>query len=181
MKKAFLVPLLLTVLLLALAWPLHCHIYVHDPFGLQQKKIDRLIGQIDSKSDLESLRIPILGQSAEGGEMVAILENGQPLKITATFMGETGRINLIFYMDSYGLRYAQSEEVTYDRPIYVEGVQELSSKKGQFYFKEGKMIRWSGEVASKENRCSAEFSQWEHRLLENFSLLTSQYEMHGEG
>ena len=113
------------------------------------------------------------GESAEGGELTAYLKGPSLQKLSAKFLGETGKALEEYYFWENQLIFVLRVESHYTKPM--SGVVKTKTEE-RFYFAEGGLIRWLNPQ-NKDVTASAEKSARERDLradAKKYSALASQ-------
>ena len=84
----------------------------------------------------------ILGQSAEGGVLMAFYEKNDLKKVITTFYGESGKAVTEYYFNNGELCFAFKKNYFYDKPIYIEGAKIKSTEEWRYYFFNNELLRW---------------------------------------
>ena len=113
------------------------------------------------------------GESAEGGELTAYLKDSSVRKLSAKFLGETGKALMEYYFWDDQLIFVLRVESHYTKPM--SGVVKTKTEE-RFYFADGSLIRWL-DAQKKDVTASAEKSARERDLLadaKKYAALVSQ-------
>ena len=103
------------------------------------------------------------GESAEGGELTAYFRDRSVEKLSATFLGETGKAVEEYYFWNSELIFVHRVESRYTKPH--SGVVKNKTEE-RFYFADGKLIRWLGG-GNKPVSVEAESEKRAAELLES--------------
>lgn len=99
------------------------------------KKIDdNLAAYYKVEADFE-------GGSTEGGHLVGYCNGDELVKITAEFLGETGKNITSYYMEKGELIYVIDEKSTYDKPMYMEGSKISKVSQKHYQIRDNKIIK----------------------------------------
>lgn len=80
-------------------------------------------------------------ESAEGGELIAYFKDRSVEKLSATFLGESGKALEEYYFWNSELIFVLRVESRYTKPM--SGVVQTKTEE-RFYFADGKLIQWLG-------------------------------------
>ena len=103
----------------------------------------------------------LAGESAEGGELIGYLQDRTVRKLSATFMGETGKAVEEYYFWENQLIFVHRVESNYTKPM--SGVVKNKTEE-RFNFPDGKLIHWL-DAQGKDAVTSAEKATREGELL----------------
>ncbi len=108
----------------------------------------------------------IMDQSAEGGVLKGYCEGGELQKLTAEFLGETGRAIMHFYLKNGKLIFAVDQVENFDRPITAGKVKPVSNKKKSFFVANGKLIAAEGNAEEWDNsrEIMKDFNEFKERI-----------------
>jgi hypothetical protein len=123
--------------------------------------------------DCRQVKRDLPGESAEGGEMTAYFKDSSVRKLSAKFLGETGKALEEYYFWNSELIFVLRVESHYTKPM--SGVVKTKTE-DRFYFADGKLIQWLG-VDKKPREMDAEAEKRGRELLasaKKYSAMASQ-------
>ena len=127
----------------------------------RQQTIDR------SLTSYKTIKKELRGFSAEGGDLTAYLDGKTIRKITATYLGETGRALEHYYYWEGELQFVYRKDDRYDAPMTGKVVRTAESR---FYFHRGKLIQWRDDAGKARSGGGAEFSEKQREYLSYATL-----------
>jgi hypothetical protein len=83
-----------------------------------------------------------LYESTEGGSLDKYYKNNSLKKISAKYMGETGKREVCIYFDKETPIYVQDKESKYNLPIYSKKRISIKINSDEYWLFENKIIRW---------------------------------------
>lgn len=109
----------------------------------------------------------ILGQSTEGGVMIAYYDNSDLKKITTTYYGEMGKSITEYYFNQNGLFFAFRSDFFYNKPIYEEGFKVASVEENRYYFYKHTLFKWLDKNIKSVNPDTKKYQQEDKYFIEN--------------
>ena len=132
-------------------------------------KIRKYCGEIDaSLTKLRKVVRDLAGQSAEGGQLEAFYSGKDPVKLTATCFGETGKLVEEYYFREGLLVFACTVRHVYTAPLSGRTARR---EENRCYFERGRMIRWTGPDGKEIPSSDGSFRKQEGRVLGNAAEL----------
>jgi hypothetical protein len=119
--------------------------------------------------DSRQVKRDLPGESAEGGELTAYFKDRSVEKLSAKFLGETGKALEEYYFWNSELIFVLRVESHYTKPL--SGVVKTKSEE-RFYFSDGKLIRWLGD-GNKPVPLGPESDKRERKLSESAAKYTA--------
>jgi hypothetical protein len=92
-----------------------------------------------SLKNCKQVKRDLPGESAEGGELTAYLKDSSVRKLSAKFLGETGKALTEYYFWDNQLIFVLRVESHYTKPM--SGAVKTKTEE-RFYFADGSLIRW---------------------------------------
>jgi hypothetical protein len=123
--------------------------------------------------DCRQVKRELPGESAEGGELTAYFKDRSVEKLSATFLGETGKALEEYYFWNSELIFVFRVESHYTKPM--SGVVQTKTEE-RFYLADGKLIQWLG-ADKKPHAMDAEAEKRGRELLaaaKKYSALANQ-------
>jgi hypothetical protein len=114
-----------------------------------------------SLKNCKQVKRDLPGESAEGGELAAYFKGPSLRKLSAKFLGESGKALEEYYFWEDQLIFVLRVESHYTKPM--SGVTKEKTEE-RFYFADGNMIRWL-DAQKKDMPASAEKASCERDLL----------------
>lgn len=113
------------------------------------------------------------GYSAEGGSLITYYDKeGKIIKMTAEYLGETGRASEEFYLENESLCFILRRNEFYNHPIYQEGdIKVARTEDDRFYFANGKLMQWIDSKKKVIDPKSQEFKEEEKEIIKLFGEL----------
>ena len=116
-----------------------------DSIEAQIAIIRKQYNQINA--DITKFRIvkeDLVGQSAEGGELIKFYEGESLRKAKLVFYGETGRAMVEYYFLDSSIIFSFKRTYYYEMAIYDKDSTVRKVEEERFYFNKRKLIRWIG-------------------------------------
>jgi hypothetical protein len=126
-----------------------------------------------SLKNCKQVKRDLPGESAEGGELIAFFKDSNLVKLSARFLGETGKALEEYYFSANHLIFVLRVESHYTKPM--SGVVKSKTEE-RFYFADGSLIRWL-DAKNKDVTASAEKARREGDLLadaKRYAAMVSQ-------
>lgn len=135
------------------------------------KEIRKQYSEININSDhYDKVEKDIMGQSAEGGNMIAYYDNVNLKKIIAIFYGETGQTTTEYYFNTKSqLFFAYSKTNIYDKPIYIKGSKIKSVEEKRYYFFNNKLFKWLVNNNASVNFTSKSFKEESKYIIDDIA------------
>ena len=111
----------------------------------------------------------IMGESTEGGELNSYFENEELKKMVANYFGEMGRSIEEYYFSENNVFFVFTQQLSYDKPMYVEGSKAIKTDENRYYFHNDQLIQWLD--TNKEKVPNSSFNQKESELFEKIKAL----------
>lgn len=107
--------------------------------------------------------------SPEGGLLKKYFHQQTLRKAALTLFGETGQITFEYYFSDGTLIFVYSKQLTYQSSINTEKTEIKSQEENKLYFKDKKLIRWTGV---KDGIMSQElYPAKEKEILEDLKII----------
>jgi hypothetical protein len=116
-----------------------------------------------SLNNCKQVKRDLPGESAEGGALTGYLKDSSVRKLSARFLGESGKALEEYYFWDTQLIFVLRVESHYTKPM--SGVTKEKTEE-RFYFAAGKLIRWL-DAEKKDVTTSAEKAARERELLDS--------------
>jgi hypothetical protein len=126
----------------------------------------------ESLKNCKQVKRDLPGESAEGGELTAYLKDSSVRKLSAKFLGETGKALMEYYFWDDQLIFVLRVESHYTKPM--SGVVKTKTEE-RFNFADGSLIRWL-DAQKKDVTASAEKSARERDLLADAKKYSARIE-----
>lgn len=128
---------------------------------------------------LDSIKIDIWGESAEGGIATAFYNRSNLKLIQVVWFGETGKKMIEYYFDNDKLIFAFEQAFKYNRPIYwtkkdsiemldddeVFDPQKTEITENRYYFNNENLYRWLDNEKKEKDVTTATNSEVGNRLV----------------
>jgi hypothetical protein len=137
--------------------------YAYDKYGFTYDDTTKIIEQIreqyktvnTNQTKYRLLEKDLMGETTEGGFLVAYIDQQDIRKVITTYYGETGKAITEYYFNHGDLFFSLVKEYHYNKPIDQPGSKIASVKEDRHYFSNNKMIRWlRGNAPQKSNTIS---------------------------
>ncbi len=132
------------------------------------------LAAIDAPGRTDRVVTVDLEGSAEGGELEAFYDGNRPVRLVATYYGETGRIVKEYDIGDDGtLFFASTREERYDRPITAPGEPTVVERVENRYFLDGgEIVSW---LDTEGNRVPGnQYASMAHELHEELAALLAK-------
>ena len=138
--------------------------------------IRKLYAATSSALDLTRTSIAANEFSTEGGKVTIYKDaSGQVRRLTASFLGETGKGEFDYYLEGGKLRFLYERQDEYNHHIAEEGeLKVVSYTEQRFYFAGDKLIEWLDEDHESVPAATAKYKEMERKQLETFQELLSK-------
>lgn len=112
---------------------------IKDKMKIKCNQINTRIAKCGKKTE------QILGESAEGGELVVYSCDGQnPIKALLTYYGEMGNVVLEYYFDKNDV-FIVRESQYYDQPFYIKGYKVIEVTRRQYHLHDNNLVELLGD------------------------------------
>jgi hypothetical protein len=116
-----------------------------DSVEIRIKEIRKECDRINKDSSkFKVVQEDINDQSAEGGILKKMYDSNTLRKAVLIFFGETGQSTSEYYLLNGEIIFVYQREERYKSPIYMGKTELKSQEENRFYFKNKKLIRWTG-------------------------------------
>ncbi len=141
--------------------------------------VDSLVNLIrDNILSYQKDTIGILGLSSEGSELVKYSQSDNLQTLKITHYGESGKAELIYYIESGQLIFVDRIDMLYQEPITMNTkIKIVDKKRNQYYFYNDELIRWINPFGGDITSTSTEFireSEGINNLDELLDLIEEQ-------
>lgn len=119
------------------------------------------------EADYNKVEKDILGQSAEGGIIIAYYHKSDLKKVITTYYGETGKAVTEYYFNNEGLFFALKSEYFYNKPIYEEGSKVVSIDENRYYFYKHTILKWLDKNKKSVSSDAKEYQQENKYFIED--------------